>query len=156
MFRSSPMTGRRPAAKAVVAAPTLAVGSQIEAVCSKCKKTTSHLVVRKIGVKPIRVTCGVCSGEHAFRSPLGTARTRERRAAAEEAARKDMTPEDLWKLTMSRARGTAVSYSTKLRFAVGQRLSHPTFGEGVVTSLPSGTVCEVTFVAGKTRLLMGS
>ena len=55
---------------------------------------------------------------------------------------------------MRRARGAAVPYSTRESYAVGARLNHTTFGEGVVTRLSSSTVCEVVFANGKVKLLM--
>jgi hypothetical protein len=49
-----------------------------------------------------------------------------------------------------------VPYATNGYFEVGQRVKHPTFGEGVVTRLSSATVCEVIFSDGPRKLLMAS
>ncbi len=124
----------------------LLVGSRVDAVCSRCKRTTPHVLIRKLGSKPTSVQCSVCAVEHAFRAP--------RPASAAPALPSTATPEDVWRRSMSRARGVAIPYAMTGHYAVGQKLSHASFGDGVVAALPSSTVCEVIFANGRTKLLM--
>lgn len=139
----------------------VAVGSYVDAVCGKCRDVTSHIVLAKIGAKPTRVECRTCHASHLFRDPgaaaaraggasRGGAKTGKKPAAAQA------KPEEAWAKAMRSATGPGVPYSTSQHFQVGQRVKHPTFGEGVVTRLASATVCEMVFAAGPRRLLMGS
>jgi hypothetical protein len=57
---------------------------------------------------------------------------------------------------MRRAKGTAMPYIAEGRYAVGERISHDTFGEGVVSRLATATVCEVLFSERTVKLLMGA
>ncbi|HZR81528.1 MAG TPA: hypothetical protein VFD92_10570 [Candidatus Binatia bacterium] len=135
--------------------PTVTVGSSIDAVCATCKRVTPHDVIRKVGALPTQVGCSVCHSEHPYKSPVALARSKERRAATVAAAAPPCW-EALWTKAMTRAGGTAIPYSMEQRFAIGQRLAHPSFGEGVVTTIGSSTVCTVLFVSGERRLLMAS
>jgi hypothetical protein len=56
---------------------------------------------------------------------------------------------------MRRAQGEAIRYSTSGHYAVGARLRHASFGDGVVARLSSATVCEVIFETGTVKLVMG-
>jgi hypothetical protein len=126
------------------------VGAETEAMCGKCKKATRHIILAMVGVKPSRVECKTCSAQHAFRSTKGTS-SRSRAAAAVPT----LTPEEAWAQAMRRADGATIRYLTSGHFEVGQRLTHPTFGDGVVVALSSPTVCEVMFNTGTKKLLMG-
>lgn len=130
--------------------PRFAVGAQVDSACGKCKKTTSHVIVTKIGNVPTRVQCGVCEGVHAYKAP----RRSPRREAASAIDSRDI--DAIWKDAMRRARGPAQSYSARGYYEVGSKLSHLSFGEGVVARLSSTTVCEVIFETGTVKLLMGS
>jgi hypothetical protein len=146
--------GRREPAKPVASSPPVAVGSVLLASCGKCKKVTDHRVTRKVGGTPTFLECTVCADSHAYRSLIASARAKQRRAASLSSA-KAVKPEDVWSRAMKGARGPAVSYSTAGRYALGQRLNHVEFGDGVVTALGSLTVCTVAFETGEKRLLMG-
>lgn len=57
---------------------------------------------------------------------------------------------------MAQARGPMLAYSAGQVYRVGQPLSHPSFGNGVVVRLASSTVCAVVFLDGEKKLLMGT
>lgn len=128
----------------------ITVGSYVDAVCGKCKSTTSHIVLAKIGVKPTRVECRTCHAMHAYRSGEAKPRSTARTARAPKP-----TPEEIWAAIMRQGRGEVMPYSTAGRYTVGARLRHPSFGEGVVARLSSTTVCEVVFATGTVKLIMG-
>ena len=65
---SFPMPRRRPAA-AVSPPERSIVGTEIESRCRKCKASTSHVVVAKVGSKPTRVRCSTCETEHEHSTP---------------------------------------------------------------------------------------
>jgi hypothetical protein len=126
----------------------LMVGAEIQTSCTKCKSVTTHVVVAKLGSVPTSVQCRTCSTLHAYR----TARSARPKGATPIDER---TVEVIWQDAMRRARGAAVAYSASSYYEVGARLSHLSFGEGVVSRLPSTTVCEVIFSTGPVKLLMG-
>ena len=124
--------------------PKPILGTEIDTRCRKCKATTKHVVIAKVGVKPTRVRCSTCEVEHEYTA------TRPRRAAA-------AMPRQLpWAEAIAQARGAATAYSTGTSYGVGARVSHPTFGEGVVVGLSSLTVCEVLFESRTIKLVMKS
>ena len=140
-------TGRRraPIAK-VEAAPGLVVGAEILAACSKCKARTPHTVIAKVGVKPTRVECLTCKDMHAYKNAPA------RRPAA--ASTVNMSPEEAWTVSMKQARGDAKAYAPTIRFDVGDRVAHTSFGEGVVARLTSPTTCDVVFLSRTVKLVM--
>ena len=145
--------GRRAPAKVETSAEKLGVGGHLDAPCGKCKRVTGHVVLAKIGTKPTRVECRVCHSAHAYRAADASPRTRREPTKATKTA---ATPEAAWAESMRRAQGQAVPYAASERYTVGTRVKHARFGEGVVVRLSSPTVCEVIFVTGTLKLVMGS
>ncbi|MEW6270057.1 MAG: hypothetical protein AB1689_12260 [Thermodesulfobacteriota bacterium] len=143
-----------PADSKRASAPTggTTVGSYVDALCGKCKEMTSHIVLAKIGSVPTRVECRTCHAMHAYRVP-GTRRTSTSSAAR---ARPAPDPAQVWADAMRRAQGAAVTYSIDRHYDVGTRLSHPTFGEGVVVRHASTSVCEAVFRDRAVKLKMGT
>jgi hypothetical protein len=136
-----PTARKRPAAPSETAQKSL-VGTEIDTRCKACKGTTKHVVVAKVGSKPTRVRCLTCELEHEY------AAARPRRVA--ETAPKLL----VWAEAMEKARGTASPYSASTTYLPGSRVTHPTFGEGIVVRLASATVCEVLFEERIVKLLM--
>lgn len=157
------MEGRRAPAKVETSVEKLGVGGHLDAACGKCKRVTNHVVLAKLGSKPTRVECRVCHAAHAYRAPEGSTRAPARREAGKvgtakttKTAKVAASPEALWQDSMRRAQGPALAYAPSAKYAAGNKLRHPTFGEGVVVRLSSQTVCEVVFSTGTVKLLMGS
>ncbi|MFM7737691.1 MAG: hypothetical protein ACKPBU_17145 [Alphaproteobacteria bacterium] len=68
-----------------------------------------------------------------------------------------LTPAELWNKAMrSASQAPPIPYSISKEFEQGQKIKHPTFGEGVVIRISSRTVCEVAFPEGSKKLLMSS
>jgi hypothetical protein len=133
---------KAPAEKRAEEKPVL--GTEVETRCRACRATTKHVVVGKVGTKPTRVRCSTCDLEHEYTI------TRARRSA-------DAAPLQLpWAEALARARGTATPYSAGASYPVGARVSHGSFGEGVVVRIASPTVCEVLFESRTVKLLMKS
>ncbi|MEZ4453811.1 MAG: hypothetical protein R3B09_30425 [Nannocystaceae bacterium] len=63
----------------------LRVGQDIDAWCTKCRLDTTHVVVAMgpDGIKPKRVECTSCNGQHNYRPPK-TAKPQQRGAAVSE------------------------------------------------------------------------
>lgn len=133
--------GRKRAAEKPEIVSTL-LGTDIDTRCKKCRATTKHVVIGKVGSKPTRVRCGTCELEHEYTAP------RARRAAA---ASQVQLP---WAEAIAQSRATAAPYAGDASYRVGARVTHPSFGEGVVVALSSPTVCEVLFESRTVKLVM--
>lgn len=131
---------KRPADKPEPVSTVL--GSDIDTRCRKCRATTRHVVIGKVGSKPTRVRCGTCELEHEYTAP------RPRRSAAAAPAQLP------WAEAIGQSRATASPYSADASYRVGARITHPSFGEGLVVGLASATVCEVLFESRTVKLLM--
>ena len=134
-----------------------AVGADVEALCSKCGDVW-HVVVAKVGVQIVKVQCKQCGGYHRYKSPHGATKEakmpsatrppKEPRAPKEPVERfeKPAVAADL-----SRAVKT---YRASEKFTVGDRVDHPSFGQGVVEVSEPGKV-TVFFATGR-RVLVQS
>jgi hypothetical protein len=149
-------TGKQGAGAAKTAAAP-AVGGHVDASCRKCAKITSHIVLAMVAGKPSRVECRVCHGTHQYKPTATTPRATTPRTGATRASKApEPNPADVWAASMRSARGETLAYAPSGRFAVGNKLKHPKFGEGVVARLASTTVCEVVFQTGTVKLIMGA
>jgi hypothetical protein len=132
-----------------------AVGADIESLCSKCGDVW-HVVVAKVGEQIVRVICKECGGQHRYRNPKAPAGTRTPTAARAARPSRPMkvverfeTPAVAADLNLPPRR-----YSASERFAVGERVEHPTFGQGVVELLETGKM-TVFFAVGRKVLVCG-
>jgi hypothetical protein len=138
---------------------TAAVGADVEALCSKCGDVW-HVVVAKVGEQIVKVHCKECNKEHRYKSPHG--QPKEKRQPSMTTPK----PERAAKVTSSKApverfeRPAVVadlskpvrSYRASERFEVGERVEHPTFGQGVVEVSESGKV-TLFFATGRRVLV---
>lgn len=132
---------KRPAEKPAPA-PRAVLGTEIDTRCRTCRVITKHVVTGKVGAKPTRVRCTACESEREYTV------SRPKRAT-------QATPQQLpWAEALAQARGASTAYSAGASYLVGARLSHSSFGEGVVVRVASPTVCEVLFETRPVKLLM--
>ena len=128
---------------------TPGVGQDIEALCGKCG-TVWHVVMAKVGERIAKVVCKRCHGQHRYRTENGPAdagpATEGRRPTRSTTARVAVpTPRAV------PAFDPAIPprrYAPSEVFAAGDRVSHPTFGVGVVATFPGPGKVEVIFPAG--------
>lgn len=137
-------TPRKHSSASATPAPKPLLGTEIATRCRKCRDVTKHVVRAKVGVKPTRVQCLTCNTEHPYSA------TPQRRAVA--AAPREPS----WAEAIGRAHGAATTYSMNATYAVGSRVCHQSFGEGVVLRLASSTVCEVLFESRTIKLVMAA
>ncbi|MBK8481796.1 MAG: hypothetical protein IPL40_11550 [Proteobacteria bacterium] len=130
------------------------VGADIESICGKCGDVW-HVVVAKVGVRVAKVQCKQCGGLHGYRPPGGLAKAapaRERRSSRATGRRPSGRVSAEAPLpTVDRSKPLR-TYRLQETFAVGDRLLHPTFGEGVVELQISPQKIQVAFV-GKRRVM---
>lgn len=132
-----------------------AVGADVEALCSKCGDVW-HVVVAKVGEQIVKVQCKQCGGYHRFKSPHGA--PKEKRMPSQFAPKPPrnagMTSGEK---AVERFEKPAVAadltkpvrpYAASLKYAVGERIDHVSFGQGVVEAAEPGKV-TVFFATGR-------
>jgi hypothetical protein len=130
------------------------VGGDVEAWCTTCKTMKDHVIVAMLDDKPAKVECAGCHKQHVYRAgPPGTSSgaSRSRRAAAPAVSAPAVT--EALEAKLAGREGDAKTYSPNSRYAVDEIVSHPSFGLGVVVSLPSAQKVEVDFRGGRKLLL---
>jgi hypothetical protein len=132
-----------------------AVGADIESLCSKCGDVW-HVVVAKDGDKIVKVLCKQCGAQHRHRSPHGATAAaklpsnkrppKEPRATVSERFEKPAVAADLSK--------PSTPYRASATYAVGDRVDHPSFGQGIIELSEPGKV-TVFFGSGRRVLVQG-
>ena len=133
----------------------IAVGSDIEAYCTKCKIVLAHTVMAMQGSKLRRVRCNTCNGEHNYRAAKPVAKA-PAKAKKEKAVRKTAPKKtrQSWEEVMQEASAKPhKKYSMSGSFAEGDWIEHATFGLGCVQAYVAPNKITVRF-ADSTRLLV--
>lgn len=132
------------------------VGADVEALCSKCGDVW-HVVVAKVGDKIVKVHCKQCGGDHRYKSPHGApaaaklpAAIRPPKEAKEPRAREAKAPVERFEKPAVAADLTKPTrtYRASEAFEVGERLDHPSFGQGVIEVAEPGKI-TVFFASGR-------
>jgi hypothetical protein len=135
----------------------IAVGSDVEAYCTKCKMVLAHAVVAMEGAKPRRVRCNTCNGEHNFRASKPVAKAVAKKAEKKGASTKKATTKKTrqsWEEVMQEASAKPhKKYSMSGSFGEGDWIEHATFGLGCVQSFVAPNKITVRF-ADSTRMLV--
>jgi hypothetical protein len=131
-----------------------AVGADIEALCAKCGDVW-HVVVAKVGEKIAKVQCKQCSAYHRYKSPHG-ASAEDKKPAATRAPKQPRAPREPVERFEKPAVAADLSrpsrtYRASEKFEVGERVDHPSFGQGVIELSEPGKI-TVFFATGR-RLL---
>lgn len=128
------------------------VGADVEALCSKCGDVW-HVVVAKVGEQIVKVQCKQCSGYHRYRSPHG-APAEKKLPATNRPPREVKSPVERFEKPAVSADPTKPSrpYRAGETFDVGERIDHPSFGQGVVELAEPGKI-TVFFASGRRVLV---
>lgn len=138
---------------------TSAVASETIAYCTSCKIDLNHVIVAMKGDRIAKVQCLTCKKEHMYRAPKGSTdphvATEKKAAKRAKAASHDGDQSEMatstsieveWEKLMNIHRDLPLKpYSTKGQFGLGDKLKHPTFGEGIVGKLIYPNKLEVIF-----------
>ncbi len=133
---------------------TAAVGADVEALCSKCGDVW-HVVVAKVGEQIVKVHCKECGKEHRYKSPHGA--PKEKRQPTIQSRNAEREARVVAKPPVERFEKPAVTadltkpvrtYRASEKFEVGERVDHPSFGQGVVEATEAGKV-TVFFATGR-------
>ncbi|HVK83871.1 MAG TPA: hypothetical protein VM513_07180 [Kofleriaceae bacterium] len=132
-----------------------AVGADVEALCSKCGDVW-HVVVAKVGEQIVKVQCKQCGGYHRFKSPHGAPAEKKLPSAIRppKEPRPSRDPvERFEKPAVAADLAKPVRpYRASEQFAVGERVDHPNFGQGVIELSEPGKI-TVFFASGRRVLV---
>jgi hypothetical protein len=124
------------------------VGADVEALCSKCGDVW-HVVVAKVGEQIVKVQCKQCGGYHRYKSPHG-APAEKKLPATHRPPREAKPPVERFEKPAVAADLSKPSrtYRASEQFEVGERIDHPSFGQGVVEIAEPGKI-TVFFGSGR-------
>lgn len=132
------------------------VGADVEALCSKCGDVW-HVVVAKVGDKIAKVHCKQCGGDHRYKSPHDAPADKKLPAAI----RPQREPKAASRSPVERFEKPAVAadlskpakpYRASEIYEVGERIEHPSFGQGVIEIAELGKI-TVFFASGRRVLV---
>ncbi len=128
------------------------VGADVEALCSKCGDVW-HVVVAKVGQQIVKVQCKQCSGYHRYKSPHN-APAEKKLPATHRAPREPKAPVERFEkpaVAADLSKPTRQYRASEL-FEIGERIEHPSFGQGVIEIAEPGKV-TVFFPSGRRVLV---
>ncbi len=129
-----------------------AVGSDIEAYCTKCKIVLAHTIVAMQGQKARRVKCNTCGGTHNYRPSKPEPKTAAKKSEKAKSGTKRVR--QTWDEIMQGASNKPKKpYSMAGSFGEGDWIEHSTFGLGCVQSFTPPNRIVVRF-ADSTRTLV--
>jgi Fe-S oxidoreductase len=131
------------------------VAKDVVAYCTSCKMDLIHSIVAVDGDKILRVFCRTCKKEHNYRLPkeLKDAATRKK-TTKNVSAKKSRSIAAEWESAIESCKHLPGKlYSFDGCFGVGEKLTHATFGVGLVKKLLFPNKMEVLFKDG-TKLLV--
>ncbi len=140
------------------------VAEQTLAYCSQCKMDLSATVVAMKGDQVLRVQCRTCRGERAFKAPKGVTDPKQapppkattRRARTASGEKEDRSVGAEWRKEMLARKDRPLNpYSSKAETKVGDRIAHPTFGEGIVMKQIHPNKAEILFEMDLKVLITG-
>jgi len=134
----------------------LSVGKELVCYCTRCKMDLGHTIMSMLGGIPSRVICRTCKSEHNYKpkkgvkepgaSPAsGGTRTIARSTPREAKVEKTVPVEMEWMKQMNASTRPMRDYAANESFGVGDRIKHPTFGDGVVQKLVHPNKVEIIF-----------
>ena len=107
------------------------LGGEVETRCGKCKDVREHVIAAlKENGEIARVECRTCGSNHIYREAKTTTRSTSTRTTT-RGTKKDSAIE---------SSGPLRPYSMQERFAVGDRLEHQKFGQGVVVEVRASKI----------------
>jgi hypothetical protein len=131
----------------------VSVGQDIEALCGRCGQVW-HVVMAMMGDRIAKVVCKRCGGHHRYRregdseeASAGAPREARRSSPGRRFARPTAPPPPA-PLPAFDPNKPPRGYTAKDAYDTGDRVTHPSFGTGVVTGSPGPGRVEIAFPAG--------
>ena len=115
--------------------------------CTRCKIDLAHTVVAMQGDRILKVQCKTCKGFHNYKAAKGVTEASPAKAkrAPREKAVKHTVEEEWTKLMRENSAKPLKAYSPKTKYITSDRISHPSFGDGVVGKLIHPNKMEIVF-----------
>lgn len=131
-------------------------GDPIEARCTKCRKTTNHVIIAMADDVPAKVECNTCGGQHKYRSPAAAKKPAAKKPTTKRTTDTKLSEKKEWSAFKADIEGAkAKDYVMTESFKVGTVIKHPVFGLGLVQRQAGTQKIEVLFEAGKKILRCG-
>jgi hypothetical protein len=127
------------------------VGADIQSTCRKCGDVW-HLVIAMSNGQIAKVECKDCGARHGYRPIAGTVKPKRRVSTIPTRRAASKRAPGIVEGDLSRPRR---SFQTTDAYEVGDRIIHPSFGEGVVQQLVGPTKVEVLFETGLKTMVHG-
>jgi hypothetical protein len=135
-----------------------AVGADIEALCSKCGDVWHVLVAKDEKGRIAKVQCKQCKGYHRYKSPHGAAASAKlpsnirppKPEGSPGAVKESKSPVERFEKPAIAADLTKPvrTYKASDKFEAGDRVDHPSFGQGIVEIAEPGKI-TVFFATGR-------
>lgn len=128
-----------------------AVASETLAYCTSCKMDLNSVIVAMKGDRIAKVQCLTCRKEHVYKAPKGidTPTAKPKRASKKKEAAQAEAAQSIeaeWEKLMSSHKDAPVKqYTIKGHFILGDKIHHPSFGDGIVGKLIYPNKVEVIF-----------
>ncbi len=122
----------------------LGAGKEVLAYCSKCKLALAHIIVSmKSNTTVGKVECKTCHATHAFKDP--SAKPKTRLSSLKKGPSKAEQNTNMWEKAMKDNGRKHHPYSISSKFSLGDIITHPKFGDGVVDRMVDNNKIEVIF-----------
>ncbi len=121
---------------------------EVLAYCTSCKMDLNHVIVAMKGDRIAKVECQTCKKEHAFKPPKGVTEpgaAKPKRGKKSEANKSAPIEAEWEKLMATHKDIPSKKYTPKGQFILGDKLSHETFGDGIVGRIIYPNKIEVIF-----------
>ncbi len=126
--------------------------------CPKCRLAVSHRVAVKSGNRVVRVVCPNCGLSHEHQSQKST-RSSEKTAARSVVPKRKheslyVDPSESFRQAWIKSGKEIQPYQPSVKYHTGDRIAHPTLGEGIVAALGERKM-DVLFIDGIRTLVTG-
>jgi hypothetical protein len=133
-----------------------AVGKEIVSYCTRCKMDLGHTIMAMKGAIPARVMCRTCKSEHNFKAKKGVkepgaiAASRGSPGTSTRVPKEPKEPKGVpieleWSKQINASSRAVKQYAANESFQANDRVSHPSFGEGIIQKLIYPNKVEVLF-----------
>ena len=109
--------------------------------CTKCRLELGHTIIAMNGGIILRVKCRTCGSEHRYKSTENIKKvltgTRKKTSTSSKVVKEktSMSITRKWEDLMKKASGVDSNYDANMTLKIGRVISHPLFGQGVVTKV---------------------
>ena len=133
----------------------IAVGNEVVCYCTRCKMDLGHTIMAMKGPVPARVICRTCKSEHNYKAKKGVKEPgsiaagkgtpRVPKVPKEPKADKLVPVEMEWTKQINGNSRPMRHYAANEGFQAGDKIAHPSFGEGIIQKLIYPNKVEVLF-----------